>query len=463
MTALDRKHSELRQKLRSVEAEFEEWRKATAPSDPQADPPPEPALEKHYSQVLRVTRALEVFAQGVDADIRASRDAGDVLARSRLLQQEILEVHRLWQFFRSKLALRFVDWMAPSLAAADDLAFACYSPAQAAVPAESAMQLKEPPLVYFSGASSPLAVARGETYEAEAVEDEPLRRARPDLARRLPIAVVEIPWSQRSHLPDAPAICHEVGHIVEYDMQLTSRLHALLTTALDKRDAPPSRRGRWSVWLGEVFADVYGCLGAGPAFPLTLLDLLVPEALGGLTDPRYPPADLRMALNACVLEKTGHGDAATALMERWDQDLAAVRAGPAPDLVEFVGDAKDVVQRLLEGPYPELQGRRLPDLLEFTEEDQRQASAAAEKLLAGKTPETKQPRRLHAAARLAFDKSPDGFDKHHAGEAIVQRVMGARETGPRGRAAAPAVDDMAHQDEALGREILGLVRGAVFV
>ena len=40
----------------------------------------------------------------------------------------ILDVHRIWEFFRSKLSQRYVDWFRPFLIAADEFVWDCYTP-----------------------------------------------------------------------------------------------------------------------------------------------------------------------------------------------------------------------------------------------------------------------------------------------------------------------------------------------
>jgi hypothetical protein len=453
MSLASRKRFELEHKVDSITAEFGEWRGVSAPDQP---------LEKHHTQVLRVTRMLEAFAEGVRADI-GDGDAS-MLACGPMVEFEVLEVHRLWEYFRSKLAQRYVPWLEKHLAAADDLANACYAPAQEALPKERAQELKEPPLVFFSGSSSPVATPRGDLFEGESVPGEPLRRGRSAAARKLPIAMIEIPWHQLAHLPDAPTICHEVGHTVEEDFQLTGRLRTLVGAALDGRADAGKRRSTWVAWLSEVFADVYGTLGAGPAFVSALMDILAPYALmeaeGEPPPEGYPPAQLRIDLNLEALDQLGHGQAAE-LRTRWTGDLEAHRHGRdrARADEEFGKDVRAVVEHLLAGPYPELGCNSLDGLLTFTEADQRQARRAAEQLLEGKTPAPKDVRQLHSAARLAFDSSPGLYDEKSAGKLVLNRIDKLRPSGARGRAAgSPEVPDLEDHDEAAGRELLAAVR-----
>ena len=443
-----RKRAELAHKLGSIDAEFDRWLEVSEPGQ---------SLEKHHTQVRRITAALRGFADGVKADL--GEDGGAAFARMPELEFEILEVHRLWDYFRVKLAQRHVEWLRSHLAAADDLASGCYAAAQATLSEDHATDLKEPPLVCFTGSSSPLASPRGELFEGEVVPDEPLKRAGSPLVRKLPIPVIEIPWYQLGHLPDAPAICHEVGHTVEDDFELGARLDVLLQAALDGREGVADRLPVWEGWLSEVFADLYGCLGAGPAFVSMLMDLLAPAVLAGAEtrDDRYPPAELRIALNMCALVRLGHDGPVEDLRERWSDDLGR-RGEPAGD-DGFAGDVPAVVDRLLYGPYPELGCAALVDVLRFTEADHRQSVAAADRLLDGRTPITRDVRHLHAAARLAFDKSPGRYDAERVSQGVLDHLDGVRRRGPRGRAERSlAVDALGERDAALGAELRRLAR-----
>lgn len=80
-------------------------------------------------------------------------EEGDILSQARELELDILEVHRIWEFFRSKLVLRSIDWFNPYLVAADEFAWACYEVAQKNLKEGhiTKNERKEPPLVFFNG------------------------------------------------------------------------------------------------------------------------------------------------------------------------------------------------------------------------------------------------------------------------------------------------------------------------
>ena len=122
MTLAYRKKIELQQKLASLQSEFDDWRKKSKAYQP---------LEKHQSQIHRVTLQLEGLNEQIEFELDQLPDTGlDVLSKARDLELAMLESHRVWDFFRSKLSLRSIEWFNRYLIAADELAWECYSAAQ---------------------------------------------------------------------------------------------------------------------------------------------------------------------------------------------------------------------------------------------------------------------------------------------------------------------------------------------
>jgi hypothetical protein len=456
-TLADRRRAELLAKLGSVEVEFQHWRDASEPGQP---------LRKHYRQIRRVTRALGACGARIKEDIEAAA-GNDVLARARRLERSILEVHRLWDYFRGKLALRSVSWFQQPLYAVDQLAWACYEPLQMAVTGGQLTDHKEPPLSFFNGAWSPFAVGRGRVYEPERVEGAmlPTTSAR-DAIRKLPIPVVGVPWYLAAHLPDSPVVCHEVGHLAEQDFGLTGAVEA----ALEGADIDDDRRPAWRSWRSEVFADVYGCLGAGPAFVSTLMGFLTddPAAITAqqVAAPgwgKYPTTDLRMAFNFEVLRQMGLHHPADALQQQW---LAYYNGDR---MSAFRADAGSVAAALLQTPLAPLGNdvppdeasgvpprkckRALADVLAFDQVTQDGVKTEACDLLARKAPDPTDARRLHAAVRLAFDANPVRFHDEDVAARTLDALWDAQDQGVRREAPAPAVEDFERVDEAAGAAI----------
>jgi hypothetical protein len=442
----DRRRAELHAKLASVKLEFGRWRDASEQGQP---------LRKHYRQIRRVTKALDAMCMRIAQDVEAAA-GDDVLAQARQLERSILELHRLWDYFRSKLALRSVSWFQQPLYAVDELAWACYEPLQLAVVGGRPADRKEPPLSFFNGAWSPFAAGRGRVYEPERVEGAilPTTSVR-DAIRKLPIPVVGVPWYLAQHLPDSPVVCHEVGHVAEQDFGLTEAVEA----ALEGADIPDERRPAWRSWRSEVFADVYGCLGAGSAFVSALMGFLVddPAAVSKqqLAAPgwgKYPTTDLRMAFNFAVLRRMGLDGPAQDLEQRWSAYYGGDR------MSAFRPDCEPVAEVLLCSPLAPLGDVALAKVLAFDQVAQCAAEEQARGMLVKKAPNPTDARQLHASVHLAFAADPETFAAAGAAARALSTLWDAQDQGVRGTPQAAPVEDFASVDEATGADIYDAMR-----
>ena len=444
VTLADRRRAELRGKLHSITEEFAHWRAESVKGAP---------LRKHNSQIARTTTTLSSLVGRIEDDLGAPGEA--ILGRAERIERSVLELHRLWDYFRSKLALRYVSFFQQPLYAVDELAWACYEPVQLAVAPELRAQLKEPPLTFFNGAWSPYAAARGRAYTPEAVEGAILTIASAhDKIRKLPIPVVGVPWYLAQHLPDSPVVCHEVGHAVEQDFGLGEAIAAALERALEAAGAPAERREAWASWRAEAFADVYGCLGAGPAFLSALIGFLAadPKAVGAqrVQAPgwgKYPTTPLRVALNLEVLRQLGHTEPAGVLETQWS-DVYRDDA-----MASFRHDPQVVAQAMLGARFDVLGDRALPEIVSFDGVAHSRAETLACDLLKKKPPDPAAPRVLHAAARIAFDRDPEQFCSAGAGPRTLAAIWDARDDGVRRGTPARPVEELAEADRALGSEL----------
>lgn len=428
MTVLDftiRKRAELRRKLASLDRELATWRALSEVGQP---------LEKHHTQIRRTATALSALRDALDSRIVQSDPRSDAQSVESALQ----EVHHLWAFFRGALAQRLVTDFQPLLAAADDYAWACYRPIRDRL--ADAAALREPPLVYLNGGTSPFALPRGAGWLAEAVPGAPWAV---QALERLPIPVVGVPWYQVGHLPELLVVAHEVGHVVEVDAGLAPALARRLAAAA----VAPANRAWWQRWRAEVFADLFGALAAGPAFAGALHDFLAVSPLivaGVPLDPQgvHPPESLRVRLAAEVARRQGF---ATDAVARWDAAYP-VRRSAQP----FEGDVEAVVAALLDAPYEELSGATLADAVGYTADQHAAADRDARLLAARAGPDGRDVRALVAAAHAAFVGAPEDWTETTQRRAL-EAISRARETGVRaGARGAPAAPP---DDEALGRAL----------
>jgi hypothetical protein len=409
-----RKLAELHAKLDGIALEFDRWR-----ADAERGRP----LRKHQKQICRLTDQLRGVADDVGQRVAAlSLDDDDVLIKSRELQTRMLEVHRLWDYFRSKLNLRYVDWISGYLATADEFAWACYEPAEKATGKRALPRCA--PLVFLTGEFSPFTYARGASFEVEDLPNTVDSDAFRSFVAAMPIPVVGVPWYQVALLPDAVIIAHEVGHDVERDFELTATIRSQLEVGIaglaDERD-----RFAWESWIGEVWADVYGVLAAGPAFVSAMTDLLVGDPRLITLDARapspfsdHPPASLRVEIMTRTLAATGFQAEADRQRDAWSETFGASDGSPV------FAAAQPVVDALLTGSFPEFGGRTLREVLSFSARQQEFAVGVKGRALADVVPQTADIRCLVAGARLAFDADPVRYgekDEHRAG--AQQRIL----------------------------------------
>src|SRR5262245_51820138 len=111
MDLVGRKRIVIEHKLAALDTEFKRWQ----------DRQGEKAWEKHSSQITAVLGQLAGLRQLVADELKDGKplqDARDVLRMS-------LAVHRIWEFFRNKLAQRLEPTYREYLVLADELAWAC--------------------------------------------------------------------------------------------------------------------------------------------------------------------------------------------------------------------------------------------------------------------------------------------------------------------------------------------------
>lgn len=411
-----RTKAELRAKLTGLDAELDAWLAATTEQG---------MLRRHHTQIQAVAGTLKQ----VSAELATQLDRPDqglrILDRIGSVDRRVMDLHRLWGFFRAKFALRYVPWLEAPLVTADDLAWACYSPVQQFVPAD---RRREPPLVYFTGGTSPFLMPRGSPYVVEPLPDGSMREPEfTEAVRLMPVALIGLPWFQVDHLPDAPLIAHEVGHAVEQDLGLGDRVRALIEDA-----APAKRRCAWSAWGAEVFADVYGTLCCGSGFARALMALLTvhPRQVNGeVRTPAawgsYPTRTLRVLLTAAVLAKLGVQPADQSVADAW---LAAY---PDRPLTEYEADAGLVAAALVDGPYDALGKSGLTAIIGYSDDDEKTVSRLAKHLLNRTALDEGGVRHIVAAARLAYDRDRAGYAARRAAQMVRAKIASIPSDGVR--------------------------------
>jgi hypothetical protein len=414
ITQAERRQAELAAKLGLLRDELAYWQRLADENG---------VLEKHHSQLLRLGQVVGAALDQLDGQ----RDAVESWAATT---EQLLGVHHVWDFFRSKLALRLVDQFRPALIAADELAWACVRPLYDVAlntGTRTEAQVREPPLVYFDSSGTPFAQGRRQPYRnllpAKRLSDVP-----GELVKQLPVPVIGIPWHQQAHLPETAVIPHEAAHLVDDDLGLTDAL----LPVLEQRLAGTARPADWSLWFPEVLADVLAALWLGPAYGQAMFDLVTassPDA--GQT---YPEPDVRLRLVDGTLRALGH------------------TVDPADD-----AEVETVVDVIVSTPLDVLGGARLRDFEPFTAALQTQAVGDADRLGAEVPAVSQNPRVLIAAGVRAFADDPDGFVERGTAAVLFQRIVSIRAAGTRGADDGPASQALAARDRRLGAELVSLL------
>ena len=417
-----RKAAELRHRLDSLESELDYWRCEAAE---------DARLQKHNTQVEVVTKQLRVPLQTLRERVEDLTGAAvlDVVAG---VEEAIVDLHRLWHVFRSKLALRYVEHFVLYLLAADELAYCCYRPAEArGAP-------REPPLVSFGDVAGPATQTRGQDLRPTAglAEGDPIAAA----LRRLPTPLIDLPWYQLDRLADAPIIAHEVGHDVEADLELGPELER----ALERADVKEEHRPAWLSWRQEVFADVFATLALGPAYTSTLADFLAAPsrsiAVEHQADPHWrphPPSSVRVLLSAATLEVKGSAGPGRI----YAAQAAQLRHGwlaqyPCRGMRAFEDDVAAIANAVVAGPFARLAREDKPsatlaDLICFHADSHEQADHDAGEVAGGRTLGSTDARELVAAARLAFDRDPGDAAAQPVTGPILRQIAASQTVGTR--------------------------------
>lgn len=445
-TLVERKRQELRAKGKALEREFAHWLAQSEAGRP---------FEKHHSQIRRISARLSGVLRTIGAEREALTDA-DVLTRGAQVEQKILATHLVWEFFRSRIALRADEYLRRYLRACDEFAWACYEPFLKRVGVG-----KEPPLVFLNGGWSPFAVSRDVSFKWDRpgflvdgpavswLETGEFQQA----VEKLPVPMIGVPWFQVNHLPDALVLGHEMGHIVEIDFGLAKPLEKAIAAA----QVPAARLEAWQAWRREAFADVFGCLAGGPRFGDTLFDFLATdrdkvknERRAAPTWGLYPSRWMRVGLVAETLRHMGFGDDADRLRASWRTEFDA----PLHN-AEFDDDLGKIAAATLKGPYPAIEragDATLTGVLPFRKDvvlgramDESLASGVRGKGVISHG----NAREFVAAARVLFSDHPEEYEEKGYATKICGFIAQFAPTGTRGTRSVD-LNQIAEADETAG-------------
>ncbi|MFH9613653.1 hypothetical protein ACH4MM_07845 [Streptomyces pratensis] len=417
-----RREYQARHIIGDLRAELASWTQRVSEGGP---------LEKHASQVRSVVRVLVTALDRLDA-----MPEGDRIDRCADI---VLDLHHLWDFFRSKILLRQAPRYKEILQVTDELAWSLYEPVMRT--ATSPQGPREPPLTFPSRQPVPFATPRGSNFEDLLAYGKQRTLDGRKASKCLPVPLISLPWSSGRHLPALLAVAHETGHHIEDDFALTPSLLAQLR---EHAGVPAERLALWEQWLGEAFADICATLACGPAYLWALSDVL--QATGEIrmeASSSYPPNRLRILI--CRAALPGDRDAGS---------LPPIPGTPHPTDVE----PEAVVNAVLSQAMQELGGRTLPSLIGLHRPGG--VPQEAERLTKSLRTTRRDVPGIIAAATLAFVNDPSVYGAAEIGERCINEILDLRIDGKRD------ISDVEHKerrDFLAGNQLFDLLLDRTFV
>ncbi|APR80038.1 Hypothetical protein A7982_05385 [Minicystis rosea] len=374
----------------------------------------ESGFKIHTTQVdvLRLTldelfQRQRAFLTGLDGDMTDADFAENLW---NLVFEEVTGAQTIWETFAQAFSARRQPELASFLDTADLVANDCYQVCldrAQSFGAIDASSRRVPPLVCPTPFGEPTAYGQGALFRDLRYVNWRFH----DLL--LPLPLVFFPVDQLTCIWLLPMLCHEVGHQVDKDLQVSNELGPLLATA---QALPPERRAAWNTWCKEVVADVFGVLLGNTGFAQTLASLLVvlapaPAYQTFCVDAKHAHPLLRVRTVSALLRRLG----APALADTLARLEADARALPAPEgLAPFYDDVDVVAATLLDTKLGALHGHAMAELNPNVASDAKSVSALAGFLAHGMfrpAPDKPSPfpyRLVPAAAQLAFVTAAPG-------------------------------------------------------
>jgi hypothetical protein len=390
--------AELQRRVALLPAELAEWKARTTQSAS--------GLGIHNSQIEAITDFFEeriALHNEILADLEAAPDDRELAYLRSELEAELGGAHGLMAVFRHILAQRLdTDRYRGALDAADLIAADCYRPCIALALDWKVLdkgQFRVPPLTFLNARSSPQALTREKTFKAFGFDLDSR-----EMQMRLPFSFVSLRYHDTESIWSFCTIHHEVGHLLDEDLDLDSELGELLAAS---PEIDPARVPLWAGWLKESIADAFGVLLGGAGFALALTDTLflpVSEVLEGAVGV-HPPPTLRIFLLGALLRRTmvpELADIAGEIEDTWQQ----IYGGAPPAQAPFLDDCAAMARLLLSKHLIQrLQNRRLRDLVPGLSQDHSRVQSLALHLRGegpAPDPATYPLRLAPAAARLAL-------------------------------------------------------------
>lgn len=358
-------------------------------------------LEKNYTQIDKVKKFVRIFDDQVKSRFKEANPRGDIdkyLSISKDTSANVTKLQLIWDFYRSRLELRFVPLFKNPLLAADLVAHDCY---YAVIQQAKRLKIQVPPTLVdypitgLASTWSPYTYPRG-------------RRPVGFENKGLPVPVIDLPYELLSNPWDWLVIAHETGHDLDQDLgNITQELQGILEIKLPETGISQMRIEIWKNWIAEILADGIGVLLTGPAFVLTLKDFLtLPKQNVCTSFEKYPPHYVRIFILIELLRQIGFGPDADRIATEWK----SLYEQNGPLQIELPDDEiASVISVMFNSPLnllsnPEGNCFTLRQLIPFSQENHSQIDEACAMLLEYHEPWRLPIRYLISASRLAFQK-----------------------------------------------------------
>lgn len=439
-------HQRLHTKLVSFDRELDFW----------ADAATREPFDKHASQITRINNCLSALSGAIKEEIDALPGDDSIFKCKDKVEKKILQALALLGFFREKFMLRSTQHFVNHLISADDFSWECFEPFRnARIPDEdfNGQGKNVPPLVYYSHRRSPAVLPRDRSYGGmvTGLSDATCLK----LAAQLPVSIISMPWYQSSSLPGSVILAHEIGHVVEFDLGLSTALD----TAFEDCPIPESRKAIWRSCRVEAFADAFGAAVCGSAYCLALCALLRRDKESVVTEtirdrgrrPSYPTRTLRMLLAVASLTSDTGSKNGTELMAKWRSEYGREHAHE-----EYEQDVPLLAEAFVRTVFPQI-GGSIAEIGGMKEAEEKAAMKTAKNLKLRIAPTSSHVRTLVNAAQHAFVNNPADYNNTNAESILLEKIVSNRAAGTRSVTAGNKARIETDYDQKIGRDLSDLL------
>jgi hypothetical protein len=267
-------------------------------------------LGLHRTQLQRVQSVLQAAGKALRSNLNVllqeSHDVQQVYALCREYDEAIVWLQKLWNYLKEKFGQRReIDGnsdLPDLLKAADEVVWSCFH----GVLQKALGQHGPAPLAYVEPEYSPATIQIDQplpvdlTLKADLDFMNGLLESLPIPVLRLPPACISAPWW-------LVFVAHEVGHHVQYALNLVGYYREGLAAAAESQGfSKDEAAGCWGRWGEEIFADFFSLMLMGQ-WALRAIAEVEAGTSEQMVERKstYPSPVIRLALMKCVAEELG--------------------------------------------------------------------------------------------------------------------------------------------------------------